>query len=150
MIKKGERKRLKECIWVRIARDSLCTSLLGKKKLIDNKGVKQLLMLEHIDLHIQVPRETVTKKDTKCDSKFVKTRNLIRSALKWIPFSDTIFLFMDNAGVHGIDEIIKEHVSILTLKYNIEVVWQKPDSPETNLLDLGYWATHQAIVKQLH
>jgi hypothetical protein len=25
-----------------------------------------------------------------------------------------------------------------------------PNSPETNLLDLGFWATHQAIVDRLH
>jgi hypothetical protein len=35
-------------------------------------------------------------------------------------------------------------------EYKIQVEWQVPNSPETNLLDLGFWATLQAIVERMH
>jgi hypothetical protein len=36
-------------------------------------------------------------------------------------------------------------------KYNVKVVWQAPNSPETNLLDLGYhWRSMQARVEIAH
>jgi hypothetical protein len=152
--KKARKKKIKR-MYMGENGEGSCTSLLGNKKIIDKEGQKQLLTLEDIELHVRVPKGTEIEKDTTCDSKFMlssvdETGNSIRSALKWIPHSDTIFLFMDNAGGHGTDDIKKEYVSILASKYNIEVIWQVPNSPETNLLDLGYWATHQAIVERLH
>ena len=35
-------------------------------------------------------------------------------------------------------------------EYNIKVVWQVPQSPETNLLDLGVWMGLQSHVERLH
>jgi hypothetical protein len=106
-------------------------------------------------LHVCVPRNTEAEKDTTCNSKFMlesvnETGNSIRKSMHWIPKEETNFLFMDNAGGHGTDETKEEYVKILKMKYNILVEWQVPNSPETILLDLGFWATHQAIVERLH
>ena len=57
---------------------------------------------------------------------------------------------MDNAGGHGKDKVKKEYVQILKDKYNVIVLWQCPNSPETNMLDLGAWMTIQSIVEYLH
>jgi hypothetical protein len=43
-----------------------------------------------------------------------------------------------------------EYVSILFFKFNILVIWQIPNSPETNMLDLGVWGTIQEMVEYLH
>ncbi len=64
--------------------------------------------------------------------------------------NETIYIFMDNEGGHGTYSKKEEYVSVLIEKYNIIVVWQVPNSPQTNLLDLGFWATHQALVERLH
>jgi hypothetical protein len=53
-------------------------------------------------------------------------------------------------GGHGTNSTKEEYVSVLLEKYNIIIVWQVTNSLETNLLDLGFWATHQALVEQLH
>jgi hypothetical protein len=132
-----------------------CALLLGKKKIVDKSGKTRLLTLEDLDLHVRVPRHSKIERDMTCDSTFMlqsvdETGDSIRSTLHWIPKSEAIILFMDNAGGHGTDESKKEYVSILRKKYNIWVEWQIPNSPETNLLDLGFWATHQAIVERLH
>jgi len=57
---------------------------------------------------------------------------------------------MDNAGGHGTDKVKKQYVQLLKDKYNIIVVWQCPNSPETNLLDLGIWMSLQSLVKKIH
>lgn len=132
-----------------------CAKLLGTKTYIDENNKRCKLTLKDIDLHVRVPRNTEAEKDTTCDSKFMlesvdETGNSIRKSMHWIPKEETIFLFMDNAGGHGTVETKEEYVRILKKKYNILVEWQVPNSPETNLLDLGFWATHQAIVERLH
>jgi hypothetical protein len=65
----------------------------------------------------------------------------------WVPQSVYITLFMDNAGGHRKENIKDQYVLILKEQYKIKVEWQVPNSPKTNLLDLGFWATLQAIVE---
>ena len=57
---------------------------------------------------------------------------------------------MDNAGGHGKKEIKEEYVKKLKEKYNVEVEWQIPNSPETNMLDLGTWFALQSKVEMNH
>ena len=46
---------------------------------------------------------------------------------------------MDNVGGHGTTKVKKEYVSTFQEKFNTIIFWQMPNSPETNLLDLGMW-----------
>ena len=57
---------------------------------------------------------------------------------------------MDNAGGHGTDVAIKEYRDNLEVKYNIEIIFQIPRSPYTNVLDLGIWMSLQAAVERQH
>ena len=57
---------------------------------------------------------------------------------------------MDNAGGHGTKEATEEYTNYLKQEYNIEVVFQVPRSPYTNVLDLGVWCALQAAVERTH
>lgn len=62
----------------------------------------------------------------------------IQKGYSFIPHSTPVILFMDNAGGHGKKHIKEEYVKKLKDEYNVEVEWQVPNSPETNMLDLLY------------
>ena len=64
--------------------------------------------------------------------------------------SETVHLFMDNAGGHGTELAKMEYVDILKHHFNVEVNWQVSNSPETNILDLGVWCLLQSLVEYLH
>ena len=57
---------------------------------------------------------------------------------------------MDNSGGHGTDVAIKEYRDNVEEKYNIEIIFQIPRSPYTNVLDLGVWISLQAAVERQH
>mgnify|MGYP006063385801 CR=1 FL=1 len=57
---------------------------------------------------------------------------------------------MDNAGGHGTDEAIKEYTTSLLDKYKIEIIFQVPRSPYSNVLDLGVWCSLQSRVEKEH
>ena len=57
---------------------------------------------------------------------------------------------MDNAGGHGTNDAIKKYQANLLDKYNIEIIFQVPRSPYTNVLDLGVWSALQAAVERQH
>jgi sentrin-specific protease 1 len=56
---------------------------------------------------------------------------------------------MDNAGGHGTKDCISDYVQMMRCKYNIIILFQVPNSPETNLLDLGVWRALQSLVEIL-
>ena len=53
------------------------------------------------------------------------------------------------AGRYGTIAAKAQYTAILKEK-NIEIVWQIPRSPETNLLDLGVWCSIQSAVEKRH
>ena len=113
------------------------------------------LAITDIKVEVGVPSGTPVQKDISCDSDFMldiihEAGRAIRSSFSFVPPSTTIYLFMDNAGGHGKDEVKKKYVRKLKTIYNIEVVWQVPNSPETNLLDLGIWCSFQSLVEKVH
>jgi hypothetical protein len=105
---------------------------------------------------LMTPKGLEVERDTTCDSNFMfesihDMGSSIRSSMHWLEKNtQPIILFMDNAGGHGTNDAEIEYVRILKEQYNIIVEWQVPNSPETNLLDLGFWATHQALVERTH
>ena len=68
----------------------------------------------------------------------------------YIPAETPVYLFMDNAGGHGKIAIKEDHERILKQEYNIQIEWQVPQSPETNMLDLGVWVSLQSHVERIH
>ena len=62
---------------------------------------------------------------------------------------ESICLVMDNAGGHGSNDAKALYTRSLRT-FGVEIVWQVPRSPETNLLDLGIWMSIQATVQNLH
>ena len=79
-----------------------------------------------------------------------KIGTAIRSKMKWVPKTDPIHLFIDNTGGHGTNDGKDKYEAILKDKYNTILEWQVPNSPETNMLDLGAWMTIQSMVEELH
>ena len=57
---------------------------------------------------------------------------------------------MDNAGGHGSKKCKREYKKKLRDKYNVLIIWQIAQSPETNMLDLGIWMSFQSLVERLH
>ena len=57
---------------------------------------------------------------------------------------------MDNTRGYGTNTAIEEYKNNLRDNYNIEIIWQVPRSPYTNVLDLGIWILLQARVKREH
>ena len=74
----------------------------------------------------------------------------IREKFHWVPRGEVIDLVMDNAGGHGRADVIEEYVDMMMRDYKINIVWQEPRSPETNLLDLGVWMSLQSWVEKTH
>ena len=70
----------------------------------------------------------------------------ICNAYSFLPDSTPVHLFMDNSGGHVKKDIKEKYVRILKEYYNVEVEWQVPNSPETNMLDLGTWYTLQSYL----
>ena len=94
-------------------------------------------------------------KDTTCDTEFMlnivdEMGKAIRSAFHSVPTSQTIHLFMDNAGGHGTELAKMQYSDFLKTDYNVEIEWQVSQSPETNILDLGVWCLLQSLVEYLH
>ena len=75
----------------------------------------------------------------------------IRSKYRWVKDEVPIFLIMDNdGGGHGTDAVKLEYEMTLVEEYNVLVDWQVPNSPESNMLDLGAWMAVQSEVKYEH
>ena len=75
----------------------------------------------------------------------------IRKAYHWTNKKEVpIYLILDNAGGHGTIETKKQYEDTLKKDYNVILDWQVPNSPETNLLDLGAWMAIQSEVEYIH
>ena len=75
----------------------------------------------------------------------------IRAKLHWVKDDPDleIFLQFDNAGGHGTDVAKVAYTKMMWEKFKIRCVFQSPQSPEFNALDLGVWMTVQAAVNKL-
>ena len=65
-----------------------------------------------------IPQKTETIRDVNCDSKFMITSIndigfSIRTAYSFLPKTQTIYLFMDNAGGHGKQDVKDQYVEKL-------------------------------------
>ena len=56
---------------------------------------------------------------------------------------------MDNAGGQGTFDMKREYGKILRDKFNVVILWQIPNLPESNMLDLGVWTTIQSVIEYI-
>lgn len=140
---------------VRFGQDDTNKYFLANRFVKQQDGSDRPLTINDLEVHVRVVRDSLLEEDITCDSSFMldtvyEIGIAIRAAFHWVSQDDPIILFMDNAGGHGSKDTKKEFVSELKKWFNITVEWQVPNSPDTNLLDLGYWATLQAMVERMH
>ena len=74
----------------------------------------------------------------------------IRQSFHWVPIDELVYIFIDGARVHGTKEAIVEYNDNLQEKFNIQLVFQVPRTPYSNVLDLGVWCGLQAAVEKTH
>ena len=118
-------------------------------------GPQRNLQFSDITLHVRVKRGSQSESDVNCDTKFMlesigEVGRAIRDKMNFVPEWEPIYLFIDNAGGHGTNEGKSQYEKILLEDHNIILVWQVPQSPETNMLDLGAWMSIQSVVEVLH
>ena len=125
---------------------------LGMKTRQDGEIVP--LLLEDLKLGVEVQPGDVVERDCSCDSDYMlrvmpEIGQALRNKFSWVALPDPIYLVMDNAGGHGTNDAITIYTDALK-EYNIQIIWQVPRSPETNMLDLGIWMSIQAKVEKMH
>jgi hypothetical protein len=109
-----------------------------------------------VELGVEYRKGEKKVEDVSCDSKYMLNvmkeivGPAIRNAFHWADKDETIYLVMDNAGGHGTDEAIEQYTKYLWEEHKIEIIWQVPRSPETNMLDLGLWRSIQSAVEKVH
>ena len=118
------------------------------------EGTQVPLTVDDVSVQVMMRRGDEVDEDITCDSNFMldtipDVAQTIRDTFHWVPDYERIYLVMDNAGGHGTDQAKDAYVSILRQR-KIEVIWQVPRSPETNMLDLGVWMSIQATVQRVH
>ena len=72
----------------------------------------------------------------------------IRDYFYWVGEDEWIYLIMDKAGGHGKREVVDAYKAMLETR-KIKIIHQIPNSPETNLLDLGVWRSLQSHVERI-
>ena len=95
------------------------------------------------------------EEDCSCDSAYmreamIRVGEAIRSKYYWLAEDQKCYLVMDNAGGHGTAEAIDYYKSELFTRFNVELIFQVPRSPFTDVLDLGIWMSLQSIVERRH
>ena len=113
------------------------------------------ILLTDINVKVRYKVGDEVEEDTSCDSEYMlaamtRVGIAIRAAYHWIPITQKCYLVMDNAGGHGTNVAIQSYSKTLLEEYNIEIIFQIPRSPYTNVLDLGVWMSLQAAVERQH
>ena len=127
--------------------------LIGREvKMAD--GSKRPLTINDMKLSVMYEQGDKRQKDCSCDTTYMKkimpiVGNEIRDYFFWLNNSEPIYLIIDNAGGHGTNVAVEEYRKMLQDEFNIILKHQVPNSPETNLLDLGVWRALQSRVEKI-
>ena len=113
------------------------------------------IVLSDISVKVRYQVGDEIEEDCSCDSEYMllamnRVGTAIRKAYHWIPITQTCYLVMDNAGGHGTNDAISSYTRTLLNEYNVQIIFQIPRSPYTNVLDLGVWMSLQAAVERQH
>ena len=111
--------------------------------------------LSEISLKVRNQEHDTVEKDCSCDSEYMlsamnRVGEAIRQSFHWVPIDELVYLFIDGAGGHGTKEAIVEYKNNLQENFNIQLVFQVPRTPYSNVLDLGVWCGLQAAVEKTH
>ena len=126
-----------------------------KRKSDESTLGERRVKLKDIELRVNPKSGKLIEKDITCDSDFMMNHirdigKSTRATYSFLEETHPVFLFMDNAGGHGKTEVKSEYERILKTEFNVHIVWQVPNSPETNMLDLGVWMALQSKVESIH
>ena len=137
--------------WVRLTSGFM----LKDREIVTSNGVRRSLKLEDLILHSNIKPGSTIVRDVTCDSKYMLENiddigQSIRTSFHWVENTKVIYLFIHNAGGHGTTENKRLYEQTLKEKYNVQIVWQIPNSPELNMLDLGAWMAIQSEVEEVH
>ena len=121
----------------------------------DKNVLGRKVVIGDIDVPVQNQVGNEVEEDCTCNSKYmIKAMKDVGESIGkeyyWMPQSEVCYLVMDNAGGHGSAEAINDYTAMLKNNYNIEIIFQIPRSPITNVLDLGVWMSIQSIVERKH
>lgn len=113
------------------------------------------LTRSNVELVVRFEKGDERTEDVSCDSAFMEkvmpeVGKAIRDAYHWVHEDVPIFLFLDNAGGHGTQEVVDAYVKMLEDEHNVVCIHQRPRSPCTNMLDLGVWMAFQNVVEKMH
>jgi hypothetical protein len=116
-------------IIVRIDDDNNDKILDGKKIRSEENGVLRPITFNDITLHVCIPWNTCVERDVNCDSQFMidcidEISASIQNAYHFIPETEKIYLFMDNAGGHGSNEAKDGYEKRLIEKFLMLVHYQ--------------------------
>ena len=73
-----------------------------------------------------------------------------REKSHWVPHVHPVFLYLENANGHGIQEVVDHYMKVLADDCNVICVHQRPRPTVTNMLGLGVWTVFQTAVKKAH
>ena len=137
-----------------LSRENDNEPLIGDRMIKEMNGTLRSLTIDDFELSVLHEEGDFVEEDCSCDSAFM-TRIMpiigaeIRTYYSWLEDTDTIYLVIDNAGGHGTATCVSNYKQMLKDEYNIELIHQVPNSPETNILDLGVWRALQSRVERL-
>lgn len=121
--------------------------ILAGRYIIEDNGTSRQLTLGDLTLKVSIQAGDRRMEDCSCDSEFMletmpEVAQAIRNKFSWVPSDKWIHLVLDNAGGHGTNDAIRQYKTMFESK-KIKLIFQVPNSPETNMLDLGVWMTIQ-------
>lgn len=119
-----------------------------------SNGAQVPIRIQDTDLCVHMRVGDEVDVDVSCDSAFMldcmpRVGAALRQKFHWVAPNVTIYVCLDNAGGHGTDDAKNTYTEVLN-EFNIEIIWQVPRSPETNMLDLGVWMSIQTAVSKVH
>ena len=139
------------------------TKLVGRNntvKHIRTNNHRELLNEKHlelseINLKVRYLENDTVEEDCSCDLQFLlfamtRVGEAIRQKLHWVPMDELVYLFIDGSGGHGTKGATIEYKTNSLENFNIQLVFQVPRTPYSNVLDLEVWCGLQAAVEKTH
>ncbi len=93
------------------------------------EGDEVQLTINYIELSCFLPTGTVIEREVNCNSAFMlqvlpEIAAEMHQQLHWVPHDGPIFLVIDNAGGHGMQEARDEYTRRLRDNFNIVIMQQ--------------------------
>ena len=103
-----------------------------------------------LELFVYIKKGDEVEEDCSCNSTFMlatmdEVGRAIRSYFFWVPATTIVYLIIDNTGGHSTNDAIEQYHELLFRMYKVQLLHQVPNSPETNLLDLGVWTLRSSL-----